>query len=140
MFFSNINFLVVAVAALVGMFIGFTWYSPWAFGKIWLKAKGWNNDDTKEKKQQKSMVPVYVMTFISTFITAFVIAALFNSLLVISIQGIILTGLLLSIGFMVPVKFADYQFAGDSLKLFFINAGYWVVEAVVMSLIIGIFG
>lgn len=140
MFFSNIDFLAVTVAAVVGMAIGFAWYSQWVFGKIWLKAKGWDNDAARHKSQPKSMIPVYITTFVSTFITAFVIAALFNSLVIISVQGIILTGILLSIGFMVPVKFADYQFAGDSLKLFFINAGYWIVEAVVMSLIIGIFG
>jgi hypothetical protein len=135
MFFSNIHYVPVIVAAVIGVGVGFVWYAPWAFGKRFIASIP--NAETREKK---AMAPIFTMTAIMTLITAFVLAALFNSLVVTSIWGILLTALLVWLGFSVPLKLYDYLFGADKLAYFWIAIGYELVTIIVMSLIIGIFG
>ena len=132
MFFQNINYLVVIVATIVGMIAGFVWYAPWAFGKIWMKAKG-----SMLEKPKKS---VWVGMVISTFITAFILAVLFNSLVIIGFWGIVCTAFLLWLGFALPIKLGDYYFGGESLTIFLLSVGQELFVLVLMSLLIGIFG
>ncbi len=40
-----VNYLAVLVAAIVGMVVGFIWYSPKVFGKMWMKLSGVNPKD-----------------------------------------------------------------------------------------------
>lgn len=140
MFFLGINYVVVVIAALVGMVIGYVWYSPWAFGKLWLKSKGWSDETLRAKKEGKSMAPVFALMTLGTAFTAFVIAVLFNSLILVGFSGIIKAALVLWIGFAVPVKLADYLFGGDTFTFFLISIGHELVVIFVMSFFIGIFG
>ncbi|MEK7163420.1 MAG: DUF1761 domain-containing protein [Patescibacteria group bacterium] len=140
MFFQNINYWVVIAAAIIGMIVGFLWHAPWAFGPLWMKSKGWTEESMRAKKAGKSMAPVWVGMTAVTFITAFVIAAIFNSLVVVSFWGIILTAFLLWIGFAVPMKLADYYFGGDNFVFFLLSVGHELAVLIVMSAIIGIFG
>ncbi len=140
MFFENINLLVVIVAAIAGMSIGYLWYAPFAFAKLWLKSTGYNIDALRAKKEKQSMPLVYTLSTLAAIVTAVVLAAVFNSLVVVGLSGIITTAVVLWLGFIVPVKFNDYLFGGDSFTFFCISIGYQLVNILVMSLIIGIFG
>ncbi|MDO8579577.1 MAG: DUF1761 domain-containing protein [bacterium] len=132
MFFQNINYWIIITASIVGMIVGFIWYAPWAFGKLWMKSK-----NTPIEKPKTS---VWIGMTISTFITAFVLAALFNSLVIVSFWGLVLTAFLLWIGFTVPMKLGDYYFGTDSFTFFLLSVGHELALLTVMSLIIGIFG
>lgn len=143
MFFSNINLWIPALAAIVAGALGFVWYAPWAFGKLWIKSMGLSHEEMaarKKAKEGKPMWPIHLGTFIATLATAFVLAALFNSLVVTSVWGLVMIGFLMWLGFSAPVKFYDFLFAGDSFAYFAISAGYELVAILAMSLIIGIFG
>lgn len=132
MFFQNINYWVVIIATIVGMIVGFVWYAPWAFGKLWMKSKG-----TPSEKPKPS---VWVGMTISTLVTAFILAVLFNSLVIVSFWGIILSAFLLWLGFVVPMKLGDYYFGDDNFTFFLLSVGHELAVLVVMSVIIGVFG
>ena len=55
----NINFIGVAIAGIIGMAVGFSWYGP-IFGKLWVKLMGFTNEEI-EKGQQKSMILNYAL-------------------------------------------------------------------------------
>ena len=44
----GINFWAVLVAALANFVIGGMWYSPALFGKAWMRANGFGDDDLKK--------------------------------------------------------------------------------------------
>ncbi len=140
MFIGNINVWVLLLATFVGMSVGFVWYAPWAFGKLWLQSKGWSDETLRNKKEGKPMWPVFLASTIATLITALVLAVLFNSLVILGIWNMTFAAVLLWIGLIVPVKLGDYLFGGDTFTFFLIAIGHYLVSTVLMSLIIGIFG
>ena len=140
MFFGNLNFIVIIVATIVGMGVGAIWYSPFVFGPLWLKSKGWVDEHGKTKKDGRPMLPLMGVMAAGTFVTALILAALFNSLVVTGISGILFVGLCVWLGFAVPVKLGDYLFGGDSFTFFLLSIGHQFVVTMIMSAIVGIFG
>jgi hypothetical protein len=43
----DVNFVVIFLAALVPMIIGFVWYHPSVMGRAWMKASGMNEEQIK---------------------------------------------------------------------------------------------
>lgn len=62
----NINFLVVLVAALIPLVVGFIWYNPKTFGNAWMQAAGM----TEEKMKGGNMVAIFALTFLLSFFLA----------------------------------------------------------------------
>lgn len=60
----NVNMLVIAIAALVPMIVGFIWYHPAVFGKAWMKAA----DMTEEKIKTGNMPLIFGLSFILSLI------------------------------------------------------------------------
>ncbi len=63
----HINFLIVLVAALVPMLMGFIWYNPKVLGTAWMKAA----EVTQEKMKGANMAVIFIMAFIFSFLLAF---------------------------------------------------------------------
>ena len=141
MFFSNINYWVVVAATVAGMVVGFVWYAPWAFGKLWIRSKGWSDEEIARKQAlKKSMWKQFSAMTVGTFLTAFALAALFHSLVVVSMGGMLVVALTVWLGFSVPLKLGDYLFGGDTLAAFLLSIGQERGASALMSLIVGIFG
>lgn len=140
MFFGNLNYIVIVIAALVGMALGYIWYSPFLFGPLWLKTKGWTDEHMKVKKNGQSMPRVFATMTLGTLVSAFILAGLYNSLVIVGFWGIVLVALSVWVGFVVPAKLIDYLFGGDSFVFFLLSIGHELIVIVIMALIIGIFG
>lgn len=61
------NFLVILLAALVPMVMGFIWYNPKVLGTAWAKAAG----VTEEKMKGGNMALIFIMSFVLSFLLAF---------------------------------------------------------------------
>ena len=140
MFFGNLNYIVIIVAAIVGMGLGIIWHAPFVFGKLWLKYVGWTREHLAVKKAGQSMLAVHGVMMVSMLVEAFILAGIFNSLVVVGFGAMLLVGLCLWLGFVLPVKLANYLYGGDSWQYLLIEVGYQLVAILLMSLIIGIFG
>jgi len=138
MFFQNLNYIAIVIAMIAGVAVGFIWYAPWAFGRIWMKEKGLTKESMAAKQGNRSMAPTFALMALSALIEAFILSALFNSLIVTSFGGILLVALCVWIGFAVPPKAGDYLFGGESLSLFLISVGQSLVAITVMAMIVGI--
>jgi len=62
----EINFLVVLIAALVPMVMGFIWYNPKVFGTAWMLAA----EMTDEKKANPPMVKIFILSFVFAMMLA----------------------------------------------------------------------
>jgi hypothetical protein len=61
------NFLIVLLAALVPMVLGFIWYNPKVFGKAWMSAAG----ITEDKMKGANMGVVFGVSFVLSYFLAF---------------------------------------------------------------------
>jgi hypothetical protein len=130
--FASINYLSVLVATLVAYFFGALWYSPFLFGNAWMTVLGKSKEDLP--------APTFPMLvgFILTFVTALGLALLIKSLGVTTLLGGILIGLVVAIAFIVTNTLSEYLYSGQSMKLFWIHAGYRVVYILIMGAILGL--
>ncbi|MDE1875050.1 MAG: DUF1761 domain-containing protein [Patescibacteria group bacterium] len=140
MFFHNISYWTVIVATVVVMAIGYVWYSPILFGGLWMKSKGFTTESLKEKSKARSMAPVWGGMVLSTFIMAVVVAALFQSLIITSLGGMLLLAVCVWAAFSIHAAIGDYAFGGEPTAAFLIKIGHELVAIVALCLIIGIWG
>jgi hypothetical protein len=61
------NFLILLLAALVPMVMGFIWYNPKVFGTAWMQASG----ITEDKMKGANMGVVFGVSFVLSFFLAF---------------------------------------------------------------------
>lgn len=130
--FASINYLAVLVATLVAYFFGALWYSPILFGNVWKQALG------KSREELPAPTLPMLIGFILTFVTALGLALLIKSLGVNTLIGGVLVGLVVAIAFIVTNTLSEYLYSGQSMKLFWIHAGYRVVYILIMGAILGV--
>lgn len=137
-----INYLAVLGAAASNMIIGFLWYGP-LFGKAWSRLMGWGEMTPEQvRDMQKKARPAYAINFAVALVMAYILAHYFvfasaytNTF---GIAGGIAVGFWSWLGFVVPVTIGSVLWDGKPWKLWFINAGYYLVSLLVMGIIIAI--
>ena len=68
----EINFKIIALAALIPLVIGFIWYNPKTFGNAWMKAAGL----TEESLKEFNMVKVFILTYILSFMAGLLLQSM----------------------------------------------------------------
>ncbi|WP_420577400.1 DUF1761 domain-containing protein [Ekhidna sp.] len=127
---QNINWLSVLIAALSTFLIGGIWYGP-LFGKAWMEAFGYTEEDLKKRSALKTFGLSLLLAFFAAFILAMFIGPEANA-----IYGL-MAGLFAGIGWVATFIGILYLFEMQSLKVYLINAGYCVISLTLMGLILG---
>ena len=121
-----VNWIGVVVGALAGFVIGGVWYGP-LLGKAWLSAVGLTEDDV----QNGHMGKTYGGAFLLSVVISWTMAHTFQSYAAYDANltefAKIMTGFGVALGFVVPAVGINYLFSQKTLKLFFIDAGYWIL-------------
>jgi len=128
---SDINYLAVIVAALASFVVGFFWYSPMLFAKVWQNEIGLSD----EKIKKTNMPLVFGVSFLLTLIISFNLAAFLGK-----DAGFVwglTAGALAGIGWVASSLGILYLFERRSMRLFLINAGYQAVTYMAAGGIIG---
>ncbi|HLD97300.1 MAG TPA: DUF1761 domain-containing protein [Candidatus Nanoarchaeia archaeon] len=133
---ESVNFLAVVVASIASMAIGFVWYSPFAFGKTWMKLMGKSAKDMEAGKKKSNMPLMMGVNFISTLVMAFVLA-LFMQFTGAStpVEGA-WTAAWAWLGFVATVTLSSVLWEGKPVKLYILNAAHYLVGMLVMGAII----
>jgi len=121
----SINYLAVLVAAIVNMAIGALWYSPVLFAKPWMKLTA--------KKDMGSPGPGYALSTLGSLLIAFFLADFAVKTNTSGFGSGLVLGLLAWIGFVATTYAANYVFEGRPLKLYALNAGYYLVTFMIMG-------
>ena len=130
----DVNLVSVLVAAVISVVFGGLWYSSILFGNIWIKQMGFTKKEMK-KASEKSRKK-YFVTFIGSVITAYILAYLIYFMGVGRIFEGAMLGLLIWVGFIVPLSVGAVLWEGKSMKLFFINIFYWAINLILMGIIL----
>lgn len=62
----NVNFLIVALAALIPLVTGFIWYNPKVMGTAWMKSTGLD----EEKLKGANMGLIFLLTYVFSLLIA----------------------------------------------------------------------
>ncbi len=143
MYFGDLNYVATFVTAIVSMGLGFLWYSPFVFGKRFMKESGMTQESVDEYMKnggKQKLAKTYAITFIFSVLTAIIISALLYSLVIVGIWGYVSIAFFLWLGFSFPVALNHVLFGKDSFAYLGITSGYQLVSIVITTLILGIFG
>lgn len=138
----EVNYLAVLIAGVASMAVGFFWYSPAAFGKPWMKLKGYTKEGLKA--EQAKMGKFYALSFLMTLLMAYMLShvAFFSNYFFGQglLSAALSSGFFSWLGFVLPVQVAAQIFGEKKWKLLAIDTGYQLASLIVMALIIGWMG
>ena len=156
------NLVTIALAALIPMAVGFTWYHPKIFGTKWMNLAGL----TEEKIKDANMALIFILSYVFSLMMAMAIMSIVihqghvYSILVktpgFGVPGSpvqtmlenfmkehgqnfrtfkhgVFHGVLFSIFFVLPLIATNGLFERKSWKYIFINTGYWLVTVSLMG-------
>ncbi len=127
------NFLAVILAAAASFVVGGVWYSKIGFANQWMQETG----ITAENAKQMDMRIVFGGAFALNFLAALVMALYLKANQ--SLMAAVAFGFAVGSCWVATSFGVNYLFERKSLRLFFINAGYVIVQFTVMGLVLGLF-
>ena len=128
---AGVNWPAVLAATAAAFTLGAMWYSKFLFGAAWMQEVGLSDDSLAKI----NMRPVLAGTAMLQFIAATALAAFLgaDSTWLTGLQS----GLIIGICWIATAYGITYLFELRSLRLFRINAGYYIVMFAVMATILG---
>ncbi len=128
---TYMNYLVVFLAAIASMGIGFFWYSPMLFGTPWMKLMGHTPKSLDKAKKQMGML--YGLSFVATLVTGVILTMFIKTIPAMTLAEGMYLSFLVWLGFVAPVQLTEVLFGGKQWKLFLINTGYQLTTLLVMG-------
>jgi hypothetical protein len=130
----RLNYLAMVVSAIVSMILGMVWYGP-LFGKKWMALSGMTDKDM-EKAKKKGMAKSYVAAFIASIIMAYVVAHIVSYAQATTLADGVLVGFWSWLGFVATTMLGVVLWEGKSKEYYLINAGYHLIQLVLMGVIL----
>ena len=157
------NIGMIAVAALIPLILGFVWYNPMVFGKVWARAAGVSETDRPSGgKMAATFIGTYVLSFFIAFTIQFmVIHQMHVSSVLINEPGFgdatsevgmmyanfmerfgnnfrtfkhgALHGTMTGLLFVTPIMSINAMFERKTFKYVALNAGYWIISLALMG-------
>ncbi len=133
----TINFWPILIAAISSFAVGALWYSPFLFGKDWLalmKISEKDIQDAQVKTMWKSYLAHFAANILSVAVLAFIIAISQASD---AADGALL-GLVMWLGFVVPLGVSNLLWRKDPLKLVLIDTFQTLASLIISGAIVGV--
>lgn len=128
---DGINWLAVVVATVVAFALGGLWYSKALFGNTWLEEVGLTEEAINNANMAKTFGGTFVLQLLATIALATTLGA--DSTWMNGLQN----GLFIGVLWIATAYGITYLFEQRSMRLFFINAGYYVVLFAISGSILG---
>lgn len=128
---SVVNWFAVIVATVAAFMLGAVWYSKGLFGNKWMQEVGLD----EESAQKANMGKIFGTTFVLQFLAATALAILIgnDSTWLIGLH----TGALVGLFWVATAYAVTYLFEQRTVRLWMINAGYYVVLYSIMGIALG---
>ena len=130
---NDVNWLAILVGAVAWWILGAIWYSPPLFGNAWMRSAG-----IQISQEQRPGVATYVIPLIAYFIATIAAAMLARATGSTTFGEGIVLGLVLAIGFAVPLFWMESTFGNRPRPAtwFAITAMYSVLGILIATVIV----
>ncbi len=137
----EINWISIAVAALIPMIVGSIWYGP-LFGKAWMKSMGFTEESLKEANMPMIMGISLVLAFVLSFFINYLLEGTHKEC---NAAGEVvwgsfhtfkhgaLHGAFYGILFAMPMIIINGMFERKTWTNIFIHVGYWTLTMALMG-------
>ncbi len=115
------------VAALIGMTIGAFWYSPIAFGKVWMRLSGIT--------EPQRAVRAFIVGIVTMVMISYALAVCVDVFGAETLLSGALVGAFIWLGFVATVSLGLVVWEGRKFTIYLISAGYYLIVFVVMGAI-----
>lgn len=133
---SELNYLAVLVAAVVGFAPGALWFASPVFGKAWMEEMKLTEEDRKARSGGGAEA-IYLRAFLMNVVSAVMLAIVLRATGVVGTAAGVQAGLLVALGFVAPTMGINYLFERRTRRLFLIYAGYYALTFALMGAVIG---
>lgn len=130
--FTDVSLAGIVLATVANVVIGSIWYSPMAFGNLWMRLVN------KKKEEIKGAGKSMVLAVIANFIQAYFLALFIKSYGANSITEGAMLGALLWVGFIATSSSMEYIFEKRKPGLYILGNGYQLVSMIVMGMILAV--
>ena len=124
----------VLLAAVVSALLGFVWYHPRAFGSSWMRLSGISPEAVELGRRR--MHRNAALALLAGAVAALVLRAFEIGLGVYDVRGAVQVGFFAWLGFVAPALLGVVLWEQKPFFLYVINAGYWLVSLLAMSVIL----
>lgn len=131
----GVNWLAVVVAAVAGVAVNALWYSVILKAQVGALRRA---DPTIAGRDPAP--PMYGVAMAGQLLMAFVLAVLLRSLAMTGLAGGLTVALLCWLGFALPGIAQVLTFGYRQRGFVFVDAGNWLLAALLMGAILGLFG
>jgi len=128
-----VNVIALVVVAVAKSFIGFLWYSPALFGKVFVRLAGCD-----EKKLMKDFPRAIIVDIVANFIMAFVLVHAVAYAGANSFAAGLAVGFFNWIGFVAVATLFSVNFEQRPLRLFFLNNGFQLITIAIMGAVLAV--
>jgi hypothetical protein len=135
-FVADINYLAVAVSAIIFFFLGSLWFSA-LFRKSWVTELGRHNVIIKEPAKNV-LFRNMVLTFIANIVASLGMACLVDMTDSTTLESGVLLGLIAALSFAATAVGGIFIWENRSVKLFLIDVGYPFVGIIALGIILSI--
>ncbi|MBQ4833701.1 DUF1761 domain-containing protein [Pseudoalteromonas sp. MMG010] len=129
---AEVDFFAAFIAALSSFTVGWIWYSPWLFRRVWMESSGLTELDLKSSKARW----IFGGSFFLVQIIAIVLSLFITPDM--SIGQSSFAGFIIGLCWVSTSCGVSYIFEQRPLKLFLVNSGFYILQYTLMGLIIGI--
>jgi hypothetical protein len=140
--FAELPLIAIGASIVMNVVLGMVWYAPQVpTGRIWMREVGMSPTAKPDpKKMGQAMGIMLVGAVLMMFVLAHVMVAFRDAFRIdgvptLGLTGAITAGVLVWLGFMVPLVLNGVAFENKSWTLFGINAGYYLVSMVLAGVI-----
>lgn len=121
----HVDYLTVLVAAVIYMIVAVLWYSPYLFGKIWMKEVGDNIN--------KNKFVTFPLNFLVAILLAYFISLFEIYLGATSFWDGVIAGFVIYLGFVFTTQVTSIIWVKNRWKLFLIDNGCWFISMMIMG-------
>lgn len=147
MFDPYINVIAIVASGVIHMIIGALWYGP-IFGKQWMALVDMTEEQINNADQNR-IIKTYGVSFLNALIMAFVLAYAVDIVLNIRFGQVpppaldlittgLKTGFFAWLGFIATTLLTNGLYEDKPIKLWTINAGYWLMTLVTIGAVIAL--
>jgi hypothetical protein len=130
----QVTLVPIIVAGISAVLIGWVWFHPKVFGSAWMRM---SNVTPEMAEASKKRMPITVFAgFVAAMIIAWVMGYVGILLGVYDVVGAVVLGFWCWLGFVAPTMLGVVLWEHKPIRLYLINAIYWLVVFIVIALIL----
>lgn len=124
----------IVAAGVIPVLLGMVWFHPRVFGTHWMQMSGISPDMSERVRRDRWAY--CLMALAGGMLTAYIMDTFSILAGVSSVFEAIRMGFWSWAGFVMPILLGSIIWEGRDRRLYFINAGYWLVTFVLMAVLL----